>query len=224
MSLLEKMKKIKGALLLALLFSFACNTDSYLKIKIETPTRTVFDLSQYKNLVITDFLIKQGTKDIDLNKEIIDYLSTEIGLNFKGNVSSEKVPLEKEEVFKTEEFWKNLSVNLKEALFLSGSVQYTEEVRKAVLEQKKSRFEEPFSREKGLTERKFYTLNLELYLIDTVTGKILYTRKFKESNSYKNPKQTSYFAFFDLIQNVKGKLFNDVLGKGKIQERYLVSE
>lgn len=217
------MKKNKAEFVLALLVFSCCASDSYYKLRINLPTKTNINLSQFNEIVITDFLVKKETKDINLSKELVDYFSFELGQAFKAKVSKEEVSLNDEALFKNEDFWKNLSPERKNAILLTGSAQYSEEVRKAILEAKRSRFETPFPPEKALSERRFYILNLDLYLIDTESGKSLYKRSFNESKGYDNPRQTSYFAFFDLIQAVKGKFFPDIIGDRKSQERYLLS-
>jgi hypothetical protein len=217
------MKKIKIALILAILFSFSCASNDYWKLRIEVPGKTSFDLDQYNEVVVTNFLIKEETKDFDLNNELVDYFSFEIGQNFKGKVSSKKIAFEKEEPFKNEAFWTNLLPAQKNAVLFTGGAQYIEEIRKAILQEKTERFEDPFiSKKRGLAERRFYTLNIDLYIIDAKTGRTLYTRNFKESKGYQNPNQTAPFAFFDLIQRVKAKFFRNVLGEESIQERYLI--
>lgn len=218
----QKMKKIKIFFLLALLFHLSCASGNYWKLRIELPGKPVLDLNQYNEIVITNFFIKKETKDFNLNKEIVDYFVSEIGQEFKGKIISKKIPLDKEELFQNEGFWKNQSAELKETVLLTGSAHYTQEIRKAILETRKKRPEDPFPSSKALAERRFYTLNLNLYFIDSKTGKALYKRTFKESKGYENPKQTAHFAFFDLIQRVKGKLFHNILGGVKIQERYLI--
>lgn len=216
------MKKSRVALLLALLLFTSCVSESHLNIRIEAPGKSVLDLDRFSEIFVTDFLIKSQAKGLDLNTEIIDYFSSELGTHFKGKISTKKITLEKEEVFKNEDFWKNLSADKENALLLTGSIQYKEEVRKAVLGKRKKDSEDPFQPERTLTERRFYLLNLDLYLIDGKTGKALYKKSFKESRNYKNPKQTAYFAFFDLIKAVREKLFRDILGERKIQQRYLI--
>jgi hypothetical protein len=196
--------------------------EDHLNIRIEPLGKIVFDLDQFSEIFVTDFLIKNQSKGLDLNAEIIDYFLSELGNNFKGKVSTKKITMEKEEVFKNEDFWKNLSADKEKTLLLTGSIQYKEEVRKAVLGRRKKDSEDPFQAEKTLTVQRFYLLNLDLYLIDGKTGKALYKKSFKESRNYKNPEQTAYFAFFDLIKVVKEKLFRDLLGERKIQLRYLI--
>jgi len=216
------MKKIKIVLLFTVLFSFSCASNNYWKLKIEIPSKSSIDLGQYNEVVITNFLIKEETKDFDLNLEIVDYFSFEIGQNFNGKVSTEEITFE-EEPFENEAFWKNLLPARKDAILFTGGAQYTEEIRKAILQEKRERFEDPFiSKKRGLAERRFYTLNIDIYIIDAKTGKTLYKRNFKESKGYQNPKQTAAFAFFDLIQIVKAKFFRNILGEASIQERYLI--
>jgi hypothetical protein len=216
------MKKIKILLFFTVLFSFSCASNDYLKLKIELPGVSSIDLGQYNEVVITNFLIKEETKDFDLNLEIVDYFSFEIGQNFNGKVSTEEITFE-EEPFENESFWKNLLPARKDAILFTGGAQYTEEIRKAILQEKRRRFEDPFiSKKTGLAERRFYTLNIDIYIIDAKTGKTLYKRNFKESKGYQNPKQTAAFAFFNLIQTVKTKFFRNILGEASIQERYLI--
>ncbi len=167
-------------------------------------------------------MIKEETKDFNLNQELVDYFSFEIGQNIKGKVSIKEITFE-EEPFKNEAFWKNLLPDRKKAILFTGGVQYTEEIRKAILQKQKERFEDPFvTKTRSLAERRFYTLNLDLYIIDAKTGKVLYKRNFKESKGFENPKQTAPFAFFELIQRVKVKFFRIIFGDTSIQERYLI--
>lgn len=218
----KKIKKSRVALFFALIFFISCVSENKLNIMIEAPGKIVLDLDRFSEIFVTDFLIKSQAKGLDLNTEIIDYFSSELGNKFKGKISTKKITLEKEEVFKNEDFWKNLSADKKNTLFLTGNIQYKEEVRKAVIGRKKKELEDPFQPEQTLAERRFYLLNLDLYFIDGKTGKALYKKSFKESRNYNNPEQTAYFAFFDLIKAVKEKLYRDLLGERRIQQRYLI--
>lgn len=216
------MIRSKLAWLSVLVLLFSCSSVSYWKMRIEVPTKALVDLKNYEKIFIGDFLIQEDREDFDLNRETIDYFTFEIGQQFKGKVSPHKITLEEEETFDDKEFWKQLSSE-KESIFLTGSLKYTQEIRKAILRTQKRRLDEPFAPEKAVEERRFFTLNLKLYLIETNTGEILYTRDFNESRGYTNPNQTAFFAFFDLIQRVRDKLFRTILGGPQIQERYLIS-
>lgn len=218
------MRKI-NFLLIAFSFLFlSCSSNLYWKLRLEIPGEAVLNLAQFEEIIITNFLIQKETKDINLNQEILDYFNIEIGQEFEGKITVKKLAIEEENIFTNDAFWKDKATKPEQTLFLTGSAQYTEEIRKAILDTKQSKFEGPFETERKLAERKFYTLNLNLYLINAETGKSLYTRTFTETQGYKNPNQTAYFAFFDLILKVKDKLLRSVLGGEKIQERYIISK
>jgi len=216
-------KKINIAFLLALVLQFSCASLSYWKVNVELPGVATLSFDQFKEVVISDFLVEKETKDLDLNQELVDFFSTELSKHFKGKITTREISWEEKDVFQKEDFWKNLLPESEESLLLTGSARYSEEVRKAILEDYSGA--EGFSpSEKGLAQRKFYTLILNLYLIESKTGEILYTRDFKESRGYKNPNQTANFAFFDLIEMVKRKFLRHVLGEETLEQRYLITE
>lgn len=218
------MKKINIVFLLAISLNLSCASVNYWKIKVELPGVSAVKLDEFKELVITNFLVEKETKDFNLSQELVDYLSPELGKHYKGKIISKEISIEKKEIFKEKDFWKNLLTESKEALFLTGTAQYTQEVRKAILEKYSERPEDFISSEKGLAQRKFFTLVIQFYLINAQTGEIIYERNFKEARGYQNPKQTANFAFFDLIQKTNVKFLRNVFGLKKIQQRYLISD
>jgi|Deesub1362A_J573_1020465.scaffolds.fasta_scaffold00101_6 hypothetical protein len=219
------LKTIKSKYLLFLLSlilgTFACKGYNYVKLRLELPTKATVQLDKYSEIRLVNFLIKHQPKGMDLNKEIRDYLQFELSKQIEQKVTQEDLLVKAEETLKDKDFWKNQASGQK-ILFLTGTAEYKEEVRKALLRREKRQFEEPFSSTPKLAQRKFYSLILEVYLIDSTTGEIVFHRQFKENQFYQNKNQTAYFAFFDLIQKVKPKLFRRLLGGQRIQERYLI--
>ena len=218
------MKKNSRFLLICLIILtfFSCSTTDYWKLQLEITGNRKVDLDRYDHLVLTDFLIKKETDDFNINKEMMDYFSFEMEKRADKKVTTEKKTATNDEQFAAPDYWTEQYPDLENGLIMTGSIEYTEEVRKALVEKEKRRFEDPFPEESRLTERKFYTLNIQLFLIDGKTGDTVYKRSFKESKAYKNPKQTAYFAFFELIQNVKEKLMLDLVGGQKREQRYLI--
>jgi hypothetical protein len=166
--------------------------------------------------------VKEEAKSFDINKELREYFAVELGQKLNDKITSADVMPENEEVFQDKAFWQDVSPEKKDTLFFTGNMEYTEEIRKAIKSASKRRFEEPFPEESRIEERRFYSLSLHLYLIDAHTGEALYQQTFKESKTYRNPNQTSYFAFYDMMLNVRDKLFRQILGGEQIQERYLI--
>lgn len=200
----------------------ACNSQSYLKARIEIPAFSPLNLSQYEEIFITDFLVEKAPRDFDWNKELKDYFASELGRKIKGKISAKNIAPENPEAFKKPEFWINLASSSSAGLFLTGKGSYTQETRKAILEREARRLEDAFSSEKTLAERTVFTFELSLYLIRGETGEVLYERTYKETKAYENPKQRPEFAFFELLQRVKTKFFRQILGEERMQERYLL--
>lgn len=208
--------------LLGVLFLFSCGTGEHIRMRIELPRKAPINLKDFEEISITNFLVKEEANDFDLNKELTEYFTTELKQKIKNKVSSTEVSLLNEDVFQDKTFWQKVSPSKKGALFFTGTLEYTEEIRKAIKSAKKRQFEQPFPEESRIEERRFYSLSLRIYFIDTQTGETLYTRTFKESKAYKNPNQTAYFAFYDMMINVRDKLYRQILGEEQIQERYLI--
>lgn len=217
------MKKNKAIFILLLLFFTSCSSENYFKVNVEVPGKPVFDINQFDKIIVTDFFIKKEREDFDLNQELVNYFETQMKQNFEAEVSSRRVSLSDEEIFKEKAFWKNIQPDSQETVLFTGTVDYLEEIRKAIVQTKK-KVDDSFQRDKAIEERRFYTLTFDFYLIDAQTGEVLYTRAFKETQGYKNPNQTAAFAFFDLLNTAKTKFFNTVLGTVKLQQRYLIKD
>jgi hypothetical protein len=209
-------------LLLSFLLLLSCGTGEHLRVRIEMPRKAPINLQDFEEITITNFLVKEEAKDFDLNKELTEYFAIELEQKIKNKITNTEVALPNEEVFQDKTFWQNVLPDKKGALFFTGSLEYTEEIRKAIKSASKRRFEEPFPEESRIEQRRFYSLSLALYLIDTQTGEALYKRTLKESKAYKNPNQTAYFAFYDMMLSIRDKLFRQIVGGEQIQERYLI--
>ena len=216
------MKKISLILIIACLSFFSCSSGEHWKLRMAVPGKAKVDLKSYDRIVMVDFLIKGKKIDFDINKELRDYLSFELEKKANINVSSKKISASKTSDFEQPDFWKDLSPEMEKSLFLSGNIEYTVEVRKALTKKDKRRFEEPFPQESRLMQRRFYTLAIDLYLINAHTGEVVYKKAFKENKAYKNPNQTAFFAFFELIQGTRDKFFRDIKGDLRFQERYII--
>lgn len=207
-----------------LIFSvYSCSTTSYVEIKTDIAEIPKLNLDQFDTIIITNFLLKKDKPDFDINKEIKEYFAQELGVNTNKKTNTEEISPGEENIFKEKDFWVHNSEENKKEVFVTGSVEYKEEIRKALVKDKR-KFEDPFKEEDRFAQRRLYSLKLDLYFINSQTGEVLYQRKFNESKAYENPNQTAYFAFYDLIYEVKKKVFRDVLNKKKPQRRYLIQK
>jgi hypothetical protein len=209
-------------IVLGLFFIFSCSTNEYVRVQVEMPRKMAVNLDDFEEIAITHFWVAKEAEDFDINKEIRNYFSIELDQKMDKKISSPAIVIENEEVFQDADFWKEALPDKKGTLLFTGSLDYTQEVRKAIKSARKRQFEQPFPEESRIEQRRFYSLSLRLYFIDAQSGETVYERTFKESKAYKNPNQTAYFAFYDMLLNVRDKLFRQILGGEQIQERYLI--
>jgi hypothetical protein len=219
------MKRLKNSwwLILILLFTQACaSSDEYNRVRIRIPRRAEVRLAEFDGIVITDFLMKSEFDDFDLSYELKEYFAGEIEIEVDKSVSRESIAVPDEESFQDKEFWKTLPLKNAKSVIFSGTADYSQETRKALISKDKQEFEDPFPSQERLATRKFYTLEMNIRIINAETGEVTYTQDFKESKSYTNPNQTAYFALFDLAFLVKEKLFREIMGGERFQQRYLI--
>ncbi len=209
--------------LLALLaVSWSCSSADHYRLRLRIPRRADVRLADFDGVVVADFFLKSEVEDFDLNQEIRDYLSTELAVELETQVDLLSVPLADESVFEDQAFWKNLELDKKKAVIFSGTAEFSGETRKALVRKGRRQHETPFPEQENMKTRKFYSLNMQIHIIDSESGISLYSQQFKETRAYTNPNQTAYFAFFDLAFQVKEKLFREIMGGEKIQDRYLI--
>ncbi len=216
------MKINKASLCLVLLFLYSCNSASHTKLRIDIPRQPTLDLGKFNEIIMVDFQLMNEIKEFDIQQEVFDYFKSSFSQEPGKEISRKSISFPETGPFENEKFWKDLAPDSEASVFFSGSIEYTHETRKALVEKRKKQFEEPFSSAGKLVTQKFFTLKTDIYFIDSTTGKILLKNTFQETQSYKNPNQISYYAFFDLIYVIKEKLFRQILGRELLQERYLL--
>ena len=119
---MKKMKKIFSSFLLLLLFLisfYSCSSSSYVKLKIEMPFTASVPMNEFDEIIVTNFLLLNDVGDFDLNQELIQYLSSEIGVEVNTEVKTTSAAIEDETSFENEEFWQSLDLSSQKALLLS---------------------------------------------------------------------------------------------------------
>ncbi|MFA9452549.1 MAG: hypothetical protein ACERK6_01430 [Candidatus Aminicenantaceae bacterium] len=219
---MQRSNRWRWPLGLLVLLTASCSSMDYFRLQLRIPRRADVRLADFDGIVVGDFLLKSEVEDFDINRELRDYLSTELSVELETQVDLLTAPLSDESVFEDRDFWKSLDLGKKRAVIFSGTVEYSDETRKALIHKKGREQETPFPDRDYLKTQKFYSLNIQIHIIDSESGINLYHQEFKEQRSYSNPNQTAYFAFFDLAYQIKEKLFREIMGGNKIQDRYLI--
>jgi len=217
------MRKNRPVLLSLLAILAACGGgDIYRKIRVEIPAYSSLHPDEFEQVVFSGFLVAKEPEGLDLNKEISEYFGPEFEKKLHFRVAVQRVALESEEVFRKPDFWRSLAPGPGRILYVTGKAEFARETRKAILGRTKTDAKDPLAQQRGIVERTLFTLNLHLILIRGDSGEVVLDRDFKESKAYTNLKQRADFAFYDLAQRVKIKLFRPILSEERMQERYLL--
>jgi hypothetical protein len=169
-------------------------------------------LSGYETIVV-DFKEIGAVSDIDLGRSVSEYLETELRRAFKGAVSRRAVGRDPASPTDDKGHWTSAGAGLKKAVFLVGTAGLIGQAQKALLEASVPT-DGPFRLEnRGLAERKRFTLALECSLIDASSGETILKKSIKETRAYSDVQQTAEFALFDLLPAIKARLFPALFGR-----------
>jgi len=200
-----------------------CAVEPLVKTRVEIPATAAVKWDAYKEIILTNFWQEKEAKDFDLNKALIEYLRNEIAPQIKGKLSSTTITWETAEMVNNKEAWKQVVPQPRDRLILTGKAQFTQDLRKALLAKDRRSIDDgPFAPEKAWSERMAFTFKIEFFLINPESGEILLRKDFLEAQDYENSKEPAEFAFSDLMQRIKLKLFRLFFGSERNQERYLL--
>jgi hypothetical protein len=205
------------------LVSFACTGESVRRVRIDMPGYAPFRVSDFDRVIVTNFKAENDTGDFNVAGELADYLAEELGRRLGGKVSRTSVPTDKAGRAGDTEFWKSLPAGPGSALFLTGTISYREEVRKALLEKDPSVIDGPFRGErKPLSERRIYTMPVRIALVRAGSGEVVLDKEFKETRTFSDTNQLYSYAYYEIVPHLRNKLFRLFFGDTAIEERTLI--
>jgi hypothetical protein len=216
------MRRNAWLLVLIVLWAASCALESQVKMKIEIPAPPSVHLDPSQEIVLANFRMEKEAKEFDLPKSLTAYWKDEIAQTFKGRVSMADVVWQGTDQLNNKDFWKAALAEPKNRVLLTGLAQFGAEVRKALQGNQKGLKDSPFQPEKAWAERRNFSLKLDVVLISPETGDILFRNTYEESQNYDNMKQTAEFAFYDLVQKIRLRLFRALFGSEKVEQRYLL--
>ncbi len=205
-----------------LLAAAACVSHPPVQVKVEMPGVPVFPPGLFSEFVVTDFRDDAPSPDFALGREIQGYFAAELGRAFKGQVSRMELSPDGQAAAGGPEFWKHAGEGRRQAAFLTGSAGLVGQTRKA-LEKKKLPVDGPFNVDRrGLIELRRWTLSVDLSVISAATGEVLYTKTFREERDYNELDKPAEFAFAELADRIRARLFSVLFAAPTVEERTLL--
>lgn len=189
-----------------------------IKVKIEIPVESTIKISDFKEIVVTNFFISEAPKEFPAGKEIASFIVNELRNKHSINVSFKEIKFENgEKTFDDLEFWKNVAGEEK-TLIITGTANINEEKRNVVMEST-SYTQYPGRR---IVPMKFFVFNIKILLIDSSTGSVISSKSFKEEKGYENPDTSIERGFMDIMQRVTNRYLKDLFQKRIEEERYII--
>ncbi len=203
-------------LILFILFLLECSEP--LKVKIEIPVESQINLSDFQEVIITNFFVPGSPQEFQAGREIANYLVNEFKSQFSTNARLKEIKMDNEDkIFSDKEFWKKTAESSK-ALIITGTATMKEEKRNIVQESS------PYTTlpQRRIVQMKFFVLDLKIFLIDSSSGLTLSSKKFKEEKGYEDPNTPFEKGFMDIMQRIASRYLKELFQKKVEEERYII--
>jgi len=213
----------RGSIIAAVLLTAAsCLSRPPVPVQVEIPGIPVLPPGLFSEFVVTDFRDDAPSPGFALGRELQGYFTAELGRAFKGKVSRMELSRSGPDAAGDPAFWKQAGAGRGQAAFLTGSAKLAGQTRKA-LEKKKLPVDGPFNVDRrGLIEQRRWTLSVDLSVVSAATGETFYTQTFREERDYVDLDKPAEFAFAELADRIKARLFPALFGAPTVEERTLL--
>ena len=197
----------------------ACQTPDPVLVRVDVPGVSPFPAGSFDEVVVTDFRDETPLPDLDAGLEMQATLAAELRRAFTGTVSLHARPAAGAA---GPSFWREAAAGRGRAVFLTGSVRLSTQIRKAVVG-RRIPVDGPFNLAgHALVERRRWTLTVDVAVISGESGEPLYTKSFREDRDYIDLEKPADFAFSDLSAGFRNRLFSALLGTPTVEERSLL--
>jgi hypothetical protein len=208
--------------MLLAVFLPCCSLAPTRRVTIEVPAVSPIGIQNYGEIVVADFKEGAPVPDLALGRDIADYLAREMKTAFRGRVSRRSLPEHSQPATQIGAAAGSAGREPGGILLLSGEARLLQESQKALSDAGLPE-DGPFKFEgRGLVERKRFTLEIALRLVDAARGETILERTFTETRTYDNAQTHPGFALFDLLPVIKGKLFPQLFGRQALEQRTLL--
>jgi len=219
------MRKNRLLLVFIALGLAACAAEAPTKVNLQVPGPAALRWDEIKTVILSGFFLDLEFKEFDLNKTLVGYFHDELKRRIRGSIEDTPIAWENADSLSSSDFWKSRSGRGQGTLILTGKVRYAQETRKALLVGERRPIDEgPFKPENPWTERRAYTLKLDLAIIDAQTGQSVFRKEYEEAVATENLKHTAEFALYELMARIRPRVFRVLFGAERPLDRYLLSK
>lgn len=195
---------------------FSCSEP--IKVKIEIPVESIVKISDFNEVIVTNFFVREAPGEFSAGKEIANFLLNDFRASLSMNANYKEIKFENgDKIFGDSEFWKSIMEEGRN-LIITGTAEIKEEKRNVVQEGS------PYVTFPGrrIVPMKFFIFNIKIFLIDSSNGSIISSKTFKEEKGYEDPDAPIERGFMDIMQRISNKYLKDLFQKKIEEERYII--
>jgi hypothetical protein len=198
----------------------ACSSEGPVTVRVSLPGVTPFPPGTFAEIIVTDFRNAAVLPELDPGLELQSYLADELRRAFDGKVSVLPLPAAAEA---SPAFWKEAAAGRSGAVFVTGTIRMSTQIRKALKKDLNVPVDGPFDNTgRALVELRRWTITIDLAVISGQTGEPVYARTFRDDRDYIDLEKPADFAFSELSAAFRDRLFPILLGSFTIEKRTLL--
>lgn len=200
----------------------ACLSTPAIPVNVDMPGITAFPAGLFREIIVVNFRDDAPSSEFGLGRELQEFLAAELGRSFDGTVSRLTMSWENGASLEDPAFWKQAAAGREQALVLTGAAGLVGQTRKA-LQKKALPLDGPFKvDDRGFLEYRHYTFSVELAVFSARTGEQLFHKSYLEEKDYSDLEKPYEFAFSELADRFRARLFPVLLGTSTAEERTLL--
>jgi hypothetical protein len=200
----------------------ACLPEPSLPLKVDLPGVSAFPAGLFREIVVANFRDDAPSPEFGLGRELQAYLAAEVERSFDGLVSLVTVSWEGRPSLEDPAFWKQTAAGRNRAVILTGAARLVGQIRKA-LQKKAVPVDGPFKVDsRSFIEYRHYAFSVDLAVFSAETGEPLFRKVYLEEKDYSDLEKPYEFAFSELADRFRARLFPVFLGTPTSEERILL--
>ena len=199
------------------------------RVTIATPMPSRIDMSGMKRILVTQFLVDKELSGVDLNKELVKLLRSELHKKTSLNILDVDPPPLPEQPLKdllaNSGFWRRLADTHGADLVVSGKASYESADRSGFATMDEiSPVTGQRVRRTRFVDREGFSLGLNLFFMEGATGRLLYEDQFSGENTVNGHGTDRLTALYSLFEQFEEDVLAIVVPKPRTAQRFIFTD
>ncbi|MEK7284087.1 MAG: hypothetical protein AAB249_09775 [Acidobacteriota bacterium] len=199
------------------------------RVTISAPMPARIDMSGIRKILVTRFLVDQELPGVDLNKETVALMRRGMRKKTRLDILDvEPPPLPEQplrELLANSGFWRRLAETHGADLVISGVATFASQDRSGFVTQDEiSPVTGQRVRRTRFVDREGFSLGLNLFFLDGVTGRLLYEDHFTGENTLTGHGTDRLSVLYTLFEQFEDDIHGIVVPRSKSAQRFIFTD